>query len=137
MRSRRYHLDYRRAAFKRLEEAEYLFSGNLYTGAVYLAGHAVECMLKALLISRSPATERSTVFEHCRRKIGHSLEALHNGLAERGARIPPALGEDYALVLTWANELRYEPGDEGPEHAESFVKSADKLLRWAERTGSW
>ena len=51
--------------------------GGFYTGAVYLAGHAVECMLKALLISRHPVAQRQNVYMTCRQEIGHNLEELN------------------------------------------------------------
>lgn len=41
MNPRSYDLDYRRAAGKRFEEAEFLLErGGYATGAIYLAGHA-------------------------------------------------------------------------------------------------
>ena len=44
---RRFH----RAAARRFEEAQFLLTrGNYTTAAVYLAGYAVECMLKALIL---------------------------------------------------------------------------------------
>jgi HEPN domain-containing protein len=120
-----------------LEEAGYLNDGGFYTGAVYLAGHAVECMLKALLISRHPPGQRHNVYKACRQKIGHNLEELNRRLARIGARIPPSLDEEYATVLTWANEMRYEPGDQSLDHAEGFLNGASRLLDWAERSASW
>lgn len=40
-----------RAAIHRFGEAQFLLEGGRRTGAVYLAGYGVECMLKALILS--------------------------------------------------------------------------------------
>jgi len=41
------------AAKQRFEDALFLLAGRR-TAAVYLAGYAVECMLKTLILSRAP-----------------------------------------------------------------------------------
>ena len=94
-------------------------------------------MLKGVLISRYSRSSREAAYKDCRQLIGHNLEDLKRRLSQRGVGIPPNMAKDFATVLTWANEMRYEPGDEAGEHAQHFLKSAKRLLVWAERTGSW
>ena len=50
---------YYRCAFQRYEEAEILFEAGYTTGAVYLAGYGVECVLKALVLTVVPPNARS------------------------------------------------------------------------------
>ena len=54
-----------RCAKQRYEEAQILLEAGRPTGAVYLAGYGIECMLKALVISMVPARSsawRTTIF---------------------------------------------------------------------------
>jgi HEPN domain-containing protein len=43
-----------RAAQQWLAEAQFLLQNDYTTAAVYLAGYAVECMLKALILASEP-----------------------------------------------------------------------------------
>ena len=47
-----------RSAKQRFEDADFLLEGGRSTGAVYLAGYGVECMLKALILSCLSSTAR-------------------------------------------------------------------------------
>jgi hypothetical protein len=47
---------FRVAALQRFEDAQILLDNDRATGAVYLAGYAVECLLKAVLLERTPAS---------------------------------------------------------------------------------
>jgi HEPN domain-containing protein len=50
---------YYRVAKQRLDEATLILEKlNLYAASHYLAGYAVECILKALLIVQTPAGQR-------------------------------------------------------------------------------
>lgn len=46
-----------RCAYLRFEEAQVLMRAGYTTGAVYLAGYSVECMLKAMAPRPLPASE--------------------------------------------------------------------------------
>lgn len=50
-----------RCAKQRLVEAQVLQNASMPTGAVYLAGYSVECILKALLFSVVPAAQTEAV----------------------------------------------------------------------------
>ena len=50
-----------RAASQRLEAANLLLESGIFLDAVYLAGYAVECALKALILERTPAARRREV----------------------------------------------------------------------------
>ena len=69
----------RKIADARLREAMHLRSGGYYSGAVYLAGYAVECLLKAAIC-------RVLGWEQLRSTFAvHDLEGLllHSGLQRR------------------------------------------------------
>ena len=50
-----------RAAFQRLDDAQFLKDAARTTAAVYLAGYSVECIIKALILSVVPEAQHSEV----------------------------------------------------------------------------
>ncbi len=66
---------YYRAAKQRYEDAQMLLEAGRTTGAVYLAGYAVECILKALLLANvTPPYEK-----HCSRSCEEAGRMTSNG----------------------------------------------------------
>ncbi len=63
-----------RVAKERFDDALFLLAGGRTTGAVYFAGYAVECMLKALILSRLTGKARRTTAESFRGTKGHDFE---------------------------------------------------------------
>jgi HEPN domain-containing protein len=126
-----------RAAVQRLSEAEYLLKdANVCSGAIYLAGYAVEMSLKALIVAHTPIGAREgTVQECCKGTRGHDYDYLKGLLKQRNC-VPPL---DVMLALArvammWSTDLRYEPGRGKIAEARSFVNSAKKVLGWARRS---
>lgn len=62
-------------AKQRSDDARFLL-GHRNTVAVYLAGYAVECILKALWLSRIPFRDRAKQVEVFRGEKAHNLEWL-------------------------------------------------------------
>ena len=117
-----------RAADQRLEDAAVLLNGRRGTGAVYLAGYAVECGLKALLLSAVPARREAALMETFRGTAAHDYEALRQRYFEKsGARFPPHVVRDFERVARWAVRLRYDPGTTGAGVARPFLASALRL----------
>ena len=102
------------------------------TAAIYLAGYAVECILKALLLSITPARHRAAVLKSFRGGVGHDLNHLRRQIA-RYINIPPELASHLAFAATWSVDLRYEPGEAHFADAERFVDAARRILEWADR----
>jgi HEPN domain-containing protein len=75
-------------ARRRLEDARVLLKCYRYDGARYLAGFAVECVLKALILVNSTPKERPTLVARLKGEIGHDLD----GGADRGC----AMRREYA-----------------------------------------
>lgn len=122
-----------RVAFQRFEEAEVLFDAGYFNGAVYLAGYAVECMLKTLILNATPDKEHESVEAEFRGQRAHQYEWLRNRYAQTSApRLPSEIGRSLAFVRTWETSLRYTPGLGNRNDASRFLTEAKKILEWAD-----
>ena len=122
-----------RCAFERYREADVLLKANHPTGAVYLAGYAIECILKSLVLQASPDIRRKEWPTLFRGNRAHDFEWLRSLYFQRGgARYPDEIAKQFILVNDWSTELRYTsrtiPGNE----ANAFLKSVKGILSWAE-----
>ena len=129
---------YRRAARQRLEDARYLLASDdpaRGTGAVYLAGYAVECGLKALHLSRFPkgAQQRSAMKDY-RTAKSHGYDWLRRRIVATPGGDP--FTEEALTLLAdlggWGTRLRYDPASTPKTDAEAFVSTADRFLTWIE-----
>jgi len=122
-----------RVALQRLEEGELLVDRlRRYNAAVYLTGYATECILKALLITVTPAAEREEVARSFRGSLGHDLLWLRRRLAARSVSLPPPEARELAYVSSWSVNLRYEPGAGVEEDARRFIDATRIIVRWAD-----
>ena len=122
-----------RVAYQRLEEAEVLSNAGYYIGTVYLAGYAVECMLKALILNSSPKKDHETVAAEFRGQRAHQYEWLRHRYAQTNAAgLPVAVSESLLIVATWDTSLRYKPGLGDPTDASRFLEEVNKILEWAD-----
>ncbi len=140
-----------RVATQRLEDARFLL-GHRNTAAIYLAGYAVECTLKALWLSRiagaksarakrgprgsSRATKGKAklveVMEMFRGKKGHSLEWLKKRyLDEGGDPFPASISQAFSRVNSWDTDLRYNPGTSTMKEASRFLLAVENFMDWA------
>ncbi len=62
-----------RSAFRRFEEANVLLAAGFSMGAVYLAGYAVECILKSLILEAAHAPDRAGILESFRGGKAHDF----------------------------------------------------------------
>ena len=122
--------DYLNAGRMRLRDAQELLEQPSYypddklaatrhlRGAVYLAGYAVECALKAYIITRAgtetfseaPQTNGAAGDDLFRGKRSHNLKLLldASGL-EAGLDLSPSLGKAWAYCRKWTTDHRYDP----------------------------
>jgi HEPN domain-containing protein len=117
-------------ALQRFEDAEILFHNDRTTGAIYMAGYAVECMLKALLLAHVPASRRAAVLGSFRGKVGHDLEGLRRALQKRKVSFPASVARRFTSVNTWSTDLRYVPGRKKWQEARAFLDAAAEVLQW-------
>jgi hypothetical protein len=132
-RSKEARLHYR-CAFDRLDDAQTLLRAAHTTGAVYLAGYGIECILKALALSGVPPARRSQMLLSYRGSRAHDFEWLWTTyLSNRGATAPRSVARAFALVNSyWSTDLRYSPRKVKPGEAERFLDSAQEIIRWAD-----
>ncbi|MCI0694905.1 hypothetical protein L0337_23215 [candidate division KSB1 bacterium] len=128
---------YRQAALARLAEAEYLKQAHP-SGAIYLGGYVVECMLKWAICQR-----KGTIYledlpdQHLAERLtgarGHDLDFL---LRVSGLR--PLLESDDKLYIAfnqvsiWSVHLRYNPKAGDAQSAYLFLNSVHELRDWLE-----
>jgi hypothetical protein len=122
-----------RCAFQRFEEAEVLLKAEYTTGAVYLAGYAIECILKALVLAAVPVGNRPAVMRSFRGGKAHEYEWLRSlYLTNGGARFPRDITQHFTLVNDWSTDLRYTPRSVRDDDAAAFLTSAVTIIRWAD-----
>lgn len=121
-----------RCALLRSDEAQVLFKADFTTGAVYLAGYGIECILKALVLTLVPASARVDILKTFRGGRAHDYEWLRTLYLENGgARFPRAINESFTLVNDWSTNLRYAPRQLRAREAGSFLRAAEMIIRWA------
>jgi HEPN domain-containing protein len=124
---------FQRAADQRLATAEFLLEHDFELDAVYLAGYAVECSLKALILRWTPQRELAAMLERLTEAgaKGHDFEYLKGIVKDcRGGREKPdrevlgALGGLLPVVMSWSTDLRYEAGTIPAREAARFLAAA-------------
>jgi hypothetical protein len=120
-----------RAARHRFEDAELLFEQERFTGAVYLAGYCVECMLKALGIVGTAASRRPALVKEFRGAKAHDYGWLKKKCSVfwKGG-LPSGLAMHFSRVNTWSTELRYDSRATREGEAREFLDSAAAIMKW-------
>ena len=125
-------LDYR-CAFQRFEDAQVLLQAGHTTGAVYLAGYSVECILKALVLSRLAPTARRAMLDSFRGAKAHDHDWLRSRyFASGGTQFTRSVIRAFVLVNEWSTELRYLPRTFRMRDARGFLDAAWEIMRWAD-----
>jgi hypothetical protein len=122
------------AARQRFEDAEILPSRDRLTGAFYLAGYGVECILKALILaSIDDPKHRSEVDRSFRGQAAHDIEELRRlYVSESGRTIPKSISLQLATVKTWQTDLRYETSVKSRKETVAFFDAVTDVIRWAD-----
>jgi hypothetical protein len=121
-------------ALQRLEDAKTLLRAERTTGAIYLAGYAVECMLKAIVLFQVPVRERTDRLAEFKGRSAHSFERLKELWSGAGGeRFSRDVARDFATVASWSTEFRYTPGVADYSTAEQFLNACHRVLNWADR----
>lgn len=124
---------YYRCAFQRYDDAQILLRAAHTTGAVYLAGYGVECVLKALILAHLAPVTRTKLLEAFRGTRAHDYGWLRTQYLEAGGPRPPrTIALDFSLVNDWSTDLRYLPRTLSTEDAEGFLAATGRILRWAD-----
>lgn len=123
-----------RCSVQRYEEAQILLRAKRTTGAVYLAGYGVECVLKALILSVVPAKRSRVVIQTFRGNRAHDYEWLRAQYYERGGpHFPREVNLCFTLASSWSTKLRYTPANLKFGDAEDFLSAVATIIDWAKR----
>lgn len=144
-----------KAAWNRLNDARSLLSASegrrpseLRTqGSKYLAGYAVECILKVYIIhqqnTRTLREAVDTLRERERKRpeprvvpdllgvAGHNLENLVSWTdLESQFDARSEIGRAWNICMRWSSTWRYSPKQPTIEDARQFVDAVDRVYRW-------
>ena len=124
---------YYRAGKQRFDDAQLLLREERTTGGVYLAGYTVECLLKAVLLARTPVSRQRRVWDSFRGRAGHNLDSLRYAVSRVGVSLPEECQRHFVRVSSWTTDLRYYAGSKKRADAQKFLESAGVLIEWLER----
>jgi hypothetical protein len=128
-----------KASLRRLADAKALLRMNEKQhgrGAMYLAGYAVECKLKATAMERFGCTDMYELMD--RRQLDerdvfqHGLASLLDKFGMKKALLNSEVAKDFvACVNRWSPQWRYQHRErEEGLHPEQFVESAERIVKW-------
>jgi HEPN domain-containing protein len=125
--------DFQRAARQRLTTAEFLLENRYNLDAMYLAGYAIECSLKALVLESTPAEDRNETLKRISSgKKMHDPEILGGILKNLNHAIPLDLVKRLRRS-SWSTSLRYESGRKDTGETRGFLRTAKTIIDWVER----
>jgi hypothetical protein len=121
-----------RCADQRFEEAQILLRSDRTTGAVYLAGYGIECILKSLILSMVPSGQSASVLQTFRGRRAHDYEWLRQLYFDHsGPDFPRKINVQFTLVNDWSTELRYVPATMKQGDAADFLAAAGAIIKFA------
>ncbi len=129
-----------KASVHRREDARVLFEQGRWRGSMYLAGYAVECLLKARLMRIFRCSHLRDLEEELRRRgllgddrtvFTHQLEPLLwlAGGYDRLVQERPGR-QAFQVVNRWSSVWRYYSRTTTHDDAEQFFAAVDHVLHW-------
>lgn len=131
-----------KAGKHRLDDARALLDAGRWRGAMYLAGYAVECLLKVKLMrmygcrnlnelenvlrERELLTGHETIFTHRLEtlfKLTRSSERLRSN---------PGIWKRFGTLNRWMPAWRYTADLSDSANAKDFVQSVEQVVHWIE-----
>jgi HEPN domain-containing protein len=110
--------------------AETLSAEKVNLDAMYLAGYAIECSLKALILECSPSEEKTQTLKNITRGAKmHNIEILIGILKDHRRPIPLVIVKRLRKS-SWSTELRYKTGRSPTGHTRAFLKTAKAVYDW-------
>ncbi len=124
----------------RLDDAKVLLKERRWRGAMYMAGYAVECSLKAGLMRKFDCQNLAELDEEMKRGgwLKHEDTIYTHGLERllRAAdgfdrlRTDPKVWSAFAMANRWQPAWRYDPNPSTPEDATAFLEAVDAVRHW-------
>lgn len=119
----------------RFEEARFLLENSPhFTAAVYLAGYAIECGLKAVILANTPPKRHQETKDSFRGKVAHNFDWLRHQLIRRKVVIPEEIVHALGDANWWGTDLRYQSSQVEGGEAEDFLKATETIVSWARRS---
>lgn len=113
-------------AKERSQDARILSGGSRSLGAVYMAGYAIECYLKAYL-------QQNGIGQPPRGKEGHNLRGLWSAAGFRLSDLLDSDGNQTYFIDSWDTRLRYQTILDPGLSADGLVKGAQKLAGFIQK----
>jgi hypothetical protein len=125
--------DFLKVSLQRLTAAEKIMNSlRLTLEAQYIAGYAVECAFKALIIENTPQLDRSTMLAGLTRGAkNHRPEVLLGILKTQGIALSPELARRMRR-FDWGTEMRYETGRKDTGETNGLLRTVRAIYHWAE-----
>lgn len=118
-----------KVAINRYDDADCLMKAKRYNAAIYLAGYAVECMLKSLLVMRTPASKAEEIQDFFRGNLGHNLEQLLKAIRDRGENFPKVLSRSLQTInKIWSVNIRYQHVQLKHKEAASIMNAVFEII---------
>lgn len=134
--------DQSKAAQHRLDDAKVLLAALRRRGAMYMAGYAIECTLKAKLMRKYDQDNLLDLEDELRKRKDGSADArvFTHGLEEllmladgmTRLRQNEGMWRTFNLANGWTPSWRYSPEPSSPEDAEDFLAAVVTLKKWIE-----
>ena len=122
--------DFERASTQRFTAAEFLLNRGFTLDALYLAGYAVECVLKALIMHLTPEANREETFRRLSSGAKmHRFENLKEELTKLGRPMPIDVVKRLRR-FPWSTNLRYESRRRPPGEVRGYLKAAAITIDW-------
>jgi HEPN domain-containing protein len=129
-----------KAGQHRRADADALFEKRRWRGAMYLAGYAIECLIKAKLMERFKQSNLEDLETELKRRhvipdrsslFDHRIE-LYVGASGRldALRSDNALWRSFNIANRWIPSWRYNPDLSNRADAEDFLFAVDAMLEW-------
>jgi HEPN domain-containing protein len=122
---------FQRVAEQRLEEAAFLLDHEYTNASVYLAGYAVECSLKALILASEPARLHARTVDSFRGAAAHDYSWLKHQLQIRGVALPRPMELLLTQAAGWSTDLRYAVAKTDRKVGEQFLSAPQAIVAWA------
>lgn len=131
-----------RASTHRLDDAHALFNAGRWRGAMYMAGYAVECLLKTTLMRMygcrtlhelEPELQRRGILAEHMTVFTHHLELLLR-LTQRldQLRQHRLLWPQFTLINRWIPAWRYTADMANRQDAADFLEATIQIMQWIE-----
>ncbi len=122
--------DFLKVAEQRLNAAEALLRADLTLDTQYIAGYAVECSLKALILEKTvPADRPDKLLRITSGATMHKSETLLQELRALNVSLTPELAKRMRR-FDWTTDLRYETGRRDRGETIGFLRTCVEIRNW-------